>query len=147
MRRITDILKGVCSIGTAIIIYMTVLHATRNGEHILLYVTASVFALALTLSLFFISSLAWRVESLEKTVRRLTDDSFGEEDAERRECPYCHAMIDEGEEICPYCRNEGSPGARPAGEFFETEDPDYKGTDFSGEDYVSAYTDDKEDIL
>ena len=57
MKRISDLLKAVCSIGAAIMIYLTVIHVKENGAYVLIYVIASVFALALTASLFFISSL------------------------------------------------------------------------------------------
>ena len=142
MKRITDIIKYLCSIGSAIIIYLTVIRATEGGKDILLYVVASVFSVALTVALFLISSLEGRVSYLERTVRALTDDGYEQEDAPRRECPNCHAYIDEDEEVCPYCGgNERDAGA--GAEYFATEDPDYKGTDFSGEEYVSAHNADE----
>ena len=141
MKRFSDVLKSVCSIGTAIMIYICITKAVEKNAHILLYVTAAVFAAALTASLFFISSILKRIDALEKTVRTLTYDEYEEEEEPRKECPYCHAYIGESEEICPYCGNEKSPDARYPGERFETEDPNYNGTDFSGEEYVSAHID------
>ena len=140
MKRVVDILKYLCSIGAAIVIYITVLKVAEGKEDILMYVVASVFSAALAISLFALSSLSTRVRSLERTLAGL-DDGYEEEDSPKRECAYCHAYIDAAEEICPYCNNESVAEARPEGEFFATEDPDYRGTDFSGEEYVSANTD------
>ena len=142
MKRIIDILKYLCSIGAAIVIYITVLRATEGKEDILMYVVASVFSASLAISLFALSSLAGRVSSLERTFAGLDDEGYDEDDSPKRECAYCHAYIDASEEICPYCNNEPAPDAVRQGEYFATEDPDYRGTDFSCEEYVSANADD-----
>ncbi len=144
MKRIIDILKYLCSIGAAIVIYVTVLKATEGKEDVLMYVVASVLAASLAVSLFATSSLSGKISSLERTVMGLDDDVYEADDAPKRECEYCHAYIDEGEEICPYCNNEGSPGAAHSAEYFATEDPDYRGTDFSGEEFISAHAEDPE---
>ncbi len=140
MKRIIDVLKYLCSIGAAIVIYITVLRAAEGKTDILMYVIASVLASSLSVSLFAASSLYGRLSSIESRLMYLTDDGYEQEDAPKRECPFCHAYIDENEETCPYCNNEGAPPAVPEGEFFATDDPEYRGTDFSGEELVSAYT-------
>jgi len=140
MKRVIDILKYLCSIGAAIVIYITVLKATEGKEDMLMYIVTSVLSASLAISLFALSSLSARLSSLERRFVFLSDDGYEEDDAPKRECAYCHAYIDASEEICPYCANEGAP-SESGGEYFATEDPDYKGTDFSGEEYVSANTD------
>ena len=142
MKRIIDVLKYLCSIGAAIVIYITVLKATEAKENILIYVVASVFAASLAISLFALSSLSGRVASVERAMLGLDDDGYEADDSLKRECAYCHSYIDADEEVCPYCKNEGLHGAARQTEYFATEDPDYRGTDFSGEEYVSAHTDD-----
>ena len=143
MKRVIDILKYLSSIGAAIVIYITVLRATGGKDDILMYVVASVISVSLSVSLFAVSSLSGRIAALEKRLVYLSDDeAYEQDDSPKRECEYCHAYIDEGEEICPYCRNEGSPSSVRAGEFFATEDPEYRGTDFSGEEFVSAHSQD-----
>ena len=138
MKRVVDVLKYLCSIGAAIVIYITVLRAAEGKENVLMYVVASVCSASLAVSLFALSSLAGRLASVERRLVFLSDDgAYEQDDSPKRECEYCHAYIDEEEEVCPYCRNEGSPAR--VGEFFETEDPEYRGTDFSGEEYVSAH--------
>ena len=139
MKRLTDVLKAACSIGTAILIYMTVIEIKDGGKNVLLYSVAAGFALALSATLFAVSSLLSRVDRLERALFALTDESYPEETEEGRECPLCHAFYD-GDE-CPYCHGTVPEGVRAAGGF-PTEDPDYKGTDFSAEEYVSANTDD-----
>ncbi|MBR6917718.1 MAG: hypothetical protein IKN38_05995 [Clostridia bacterium] len=136
------ILKGACSIGCAVTVYYCVMRAVNGEKDTLAYVLAAVFALAFTASLFVISSLVSRVDLLEETVRLLGD----EDDEEEREtalpqkkCPECHAYYDRDEEVCPYCKGNGI-APREDAEYFATEDPDYTGTDFSAEEYVSAYT-------
>ena len=141
MKRLIDVLKAVCSIGAALVIYMTVMKIVDGDENMLLYILASVFAAALALSLYFAASLGARVSSLERTVRALTDDSYEQETPPAKECPICHSFIDADEEVCPYCKGE-RPFASGEGEAFATDDPDYKGTDHSGEEYVSAYVSD-----
>ena len=111
----------------------------------LLYVIAALSSLALTSALICISSHNDRIEFLERDVKLLLDDDYRQDESlPQKECPFCHAYIDEDEDVCPYCKNEGAREIN--GEYFATEDPDYKGTDFSGEEYVSSYTDDKSDI-
>ena len=140
MKRFTYLLKAVCSIGTAILIYVTVIRATEGGDNILLYVLASVFAVVLTASLFAVSALSERCAELERTVRSLVYEGYEQEEAPQTECPFCHAKYDADEEICPYCKNE-APSVPGISDRFETEDPEYRGTDFSGEDLVSANAD------
>ena len=138
MKRFVDILKAVCPIGAAIMIYVTVMRAIEGDGNILLFVLASVFALSLTVSVFCISSLASRVSALERTVRLLTDDTYEQEERPVKECPVCHAYIDEDEEICPHCGGADSAGTVA----FATDDPEYRGTDFSGEELLSAHSPD-----
>ncbi len=142
MKRVTDVAKYLCSIGSAIIIYLTVIRATEGGRDILLYAVASVFSVALTVALFLISNLAGRVSDLEMALSALADDDYEQEDAPGRECPHCHAYIDADEEVCPYCGNGSEREKDRSTEFFATEDPEYRGTDFSEEEYVSAHGED-----
>ena len=139
MKRFSYLLKAASSIGTAILIYMTVIRATEGKNDILLYVLASVFALILTLSLFAVSALSEKCAELEKEVRSLTYEGYEQEETAQTECPDCHALYDADEATCPYC---GGSGARGAAERFDTEDPQYRGTDFSEEELVSANADD-----
>lgn len=142
MKSFVYVLKAVSSIASAVLIYFSVMKITANDPNMLLYIIASVFALAFTSSLFCVSSLVRRVEGLETFVRKLSDDGYEDEgEGERRECPYCHAFIDANEEICPYCNNEDY-SAKGDSYDFATEDPDYRGTDFSGEELVSAHISD-----
>ena len=141
MKRIVDVLKYLCSIGAAIVIYVTVLRATEGKTDILMYVVASVLSASLAVSLFALSSMSGKLSSLERSVMGLDDDGYEEDDGPKRECAHCHAYVDASEEICPYCGKGTSADSSPQGEYFATEDPDYRGTDFSGEEYVSANTD------
>ena len=142
MRRTADILKAVCPVAAAVMIYMCIMKIVDGDENILLYILASVFSAALCVAVFIISALSERVNRLERIVRSITEDPYGEEEREPQvECPFCHAFIDADAEICPYCRNESSP--RPEEAKFATDDPEYKGTDYSGEDYLSAYAPDE----
>lgn len=142
MKRIIGAAEGVCSIAALVTIYMTVMKAVE-GADVLPYGIASVSITALAVSTFCISSLIGRVERLELDVRGLLDDGYEQEDRPMCECPVCHASYDADEGICPYCGGEKSaPGG---GEYFATEDPDYKGTDYSREPYVSANTDGADD--
>ena len=145
MKRFVDILKAVCSIGTAIMIYMTIMRAVGQGEDIILYVLASVFALAFSASLFVISSLIGKVDILKSAVQILADDDEGYdgEQTPAKECPVCHAYIDGDEAVCPHCGGSETGAGTVA---FATDDPDYRGTDFSGEELVSAHAPDDADI-
>jgi|GEM_PF-2832455 len=145
MKKTVNIFAGVSSIAAAIVIYMTVMSVVEKETNILPNVIASVALVALTVSFICISALLDRTESLEHDVRMLLDDGYEQEDDPvKKECPFCHALIDPGEEICPYCENKGA-GQMTHNEYFATEDPDYRGTDFSGEEYVSANIDNTED--
>lgn len=126
MRRLLDVLCAVCSVSAAIVIYMTVIKATEGPDGILPWVIASVFASALTSSLFCLSHLSSRLDGIENKVNYMYDAP--EEEEERGE-------VLPDEDASPY-RPDGSC------EVFETEDPDYKGTDFSNEEPVSAKSDD-----
>ena len=127
MKKAVDLLCAVCSVSAAIVIYMTVMKSTEGSDNILPWVIASVFAAALTASMFCLSRLVSRVEEIGGKVDYLYD---GPEDEEEHE-----EVIPDGD-MSPY-RPDGS------GEVFETEDPDYNGTDFSGEEVVSARSDDE----
>ena len=124
MKRLLDVLKGVCSIAAAIVVYITVIKATGGTKDILPYVVASVFAVAFAVSLFPLASLVARVETLEELI---LDDEETQPDSDSDE-----------EFVLP----SEKPGVgAEAKEYFATDDPDYKGTDFSGEDPISANTD------
>lgn len=126
MKRFLDVLKAVCSIAAAIIVYITVIKITEGDANILLYAVASVLAVSLAASLFVSSRLAAKAATVERILMSMADDSpYTEEDDETPE-----------EETFRIPENT---------EYFATEDPDYKGTDFSGEEYFSANTDDTGD--
>lgn len=130
MKRFLDVVKGVCSIAAAIVIYITVTKAA-DGADVLPYVVASVLAVCLAASVFCISSLAGRVEILEREMKAIVDSPYGEE-------------YDGGDEAMPELETPAAP--EESGEYFATEDPDYTGTDFSEEYPVSANADDEEKI-
>ncbi len=142
MKNLLNVLKGACSIAAAIVIYITVIRAVDGVPDILPYVIASVFAVSFAIALFLISSLMSRVETLERIIL-IDEEADEEEESGAKECPFCHALIDENAEICPYCRNEGRP---EVGEYFATEDPDYRGTDFGDSEIISANTDIEDDV-
>ena len=126
MKRILDVICAVCSVSAAIVIYLTVLRAAEGADGILLWVVASVFASALTASVFCLSHLSSKLDEVEKKVNYMYDAPEEEEERE---------TVLPDEDMSPY-RSDGTD------EVFETEDPDYNGTDFSGEDIVSAKSDD-----
>ena len=126
MKKITDVLGAVCSIASAIVIYLTALEAAE-GRNVLIYVLASVFSVCLSAAMFVISRLSTKLEGLEEKVNFLYDAP--EDDSE-------------GEEVYP----DGDPApyyGDGSDEVFKTEDPDYNGTDFSGDEVVSANSDDE----
>ena len=126
MKRLLDALCAVCSVSAAIVIYMTVIKVTEGADGILPWVIASVFASALTASMFCLSHLSSRLDVIENIVNYMYDAP--EEEDERAE-------VLPDEDASPY-----SPDG-PC-EVFETEDPDYKGTDFSAEETLGAKSDD-----
>ena len=79
MKSFVYVLKAVSSIASAVLIYFSVMKITANDPNMLLYIIASVFALAFTSSLFCVSSLVRRVEGLETFVRKLSDDGYEDE--------------------------------------------------------------------
>ena len=131
MKRFLGAATGVCSIAAAIVIYITVTKAAEGDVEILPYVLSSVLAVCLSASLFCLLSITRKVENLESAVKDLVESPYGEEyggDGEAVEPDEPLLVPDEG------------------GEYFATEDPDYKGTDFSDEYPVSANADDEEKI-
>ena len=126
MKKITDVLGAVCSIASAIVIYLTVLEAAAGGN-VLIYVLASVFSACLSASMFVISRLLSKLDGLEEKVNYLYDGPEDEPDGEE---------VYPDDNSAPYY-GDGSD------EVFETEDPDYNGTDFSGDEVVSANSDDE----
>ncbi len=140
MKTFVDVMKAACSVGSAIVIYLTVMRAIDGDGAILIYILASVFSFAAAVSFFCISSLLKRVERAEKYIGGLIDDGYDEEDEAKRECPYCHAFINESAPVCPYC-GDGTKKVAPP-EVFATEDPNYNGTDYSEEEPLSAHVQD-----
>ena len=140
MKRFVDIMKYVCAVGTAVLIYMTVSEAAGGTENLLGFILASLFAAGLDAALFGVSALLDRVSMLEDAVGLYVECGYEDEDdgTAKRECPVCHSLIDADSSVCPYC---GDPSdTRPeAKEPFPTEREDYNGTDFSGEELVSAH--------
>ena len=76
MKAFVDVLKAACSVGSAIVIYITVMRAIEGDAAILIYVLASVFSFAAAASLFCISSLIGRVERAEKNIDDMCRDSW-----------------------------------------------------------------------
>ncbi|MBR6916149.1 MAG: hypothetical protein IKN36_07305, partial [Clostridia bacterium] len=105
MKTFVDVLKAACSVGSAIVIYITVMRAIEGDAAILIYVLASVFSFAAAASLFCISSLIGRVERAEKNIDGMLDEGYADEEVPKRECPYCHAYIDASAAVCPYCKD------------------------------------------
>lgn len=131
MKRFLGAATGVCSIAAAIVIYITVTKAADGSIDILPYVLSSVLAVCLSASLFCLLSITRRVENLEGAMKDLIESPYGEE------------YDGDGGTVEP-----DEPRLMPddSGEYFATEDPDYKGTDFSEEYPVSANADDEEKI-
>ncbi len=127
MKRILDVICAVCSVSAAIVIYLTALRAAEGADGILLWVLASVFASALTASVFCLSRLSSKLDEVEKKVNYMYDAPEEEEEERDEVLP--------DKDMSPYYPDGSS-------EVFMTEDPDYNGTDYSGEDIVSAKSDD-----
>ena len=142
MKRLADILKAVCSIATAVVIYMSVMKAVEGNENILLYIIASIFALSITVAMFLVSSLSSRVSNLERFARTFYEDDYEDGESFQKECPVCHAAIKDDEEMCPYCKNDCYTVNEQDNAVFATDDPKYNGTDYSNEEYVSAHISD-----
>lgn len=148
MKKILTVFKAVCPVCTAVTVYGAFYYGTK--ETAVAFAIAAVFSIALTVMCFILSSLFDRVSFLETV---LGDDGWAqdERDLAKKECPVCHALLDEDHKVCPYCENRnfdeeyfhtGADNVR-----FATDDPDYNGTDFSGEDLVSANFDTSDDSM
>ncbi|MBQ7669636.1 MAG: hypothetical protein IJS45_02805 [Clostridia bacterium] len=131
MKRFLGAATGICSIAAAIVIYITVTKAAGGDADILPYVLSSVLAVCLSASLLCLLSVTRRVENLESIVKDLAESPYGEE------------YEGDGGTVEP---DEPRIVPEDSGEYFATEDPDYKGTDFSEEYPVSANADDEEKI-
>ena len=146
MKKLINALKAVSGIAAAILIYITATEIADKGENILTLVISSVFALVTLVLCFAVSDLQSRVSNLEDTLGIYIDKGYEEERTEKKTCRSCGAEIDADYALCPYCGEKCADGGidgnpyveRIAPEYFATEDPDYKGTDYSGEEVVSA---------
>ena len=146
MKKAIDILKAVCGVASAVLIYITVCEAASGGKNLIVLCVASVFALSTTVLCFSVSSLEARVKNLEDTLGIYVDKGYENEEKEKKICKKCSSEIDADFVICPYCGErddmlgaDGNPYVQHVkNEKFETEDPNYKGTDHSDEEPVSA---------
>lgn len=147
MKQILALFKAVCSIAAALQLYTTIDQTVKGSETILLSVLSSVFAIAITVFSFVIASLFERVKIIEDVAGIYVDRGY-EEDTPKKECPSCREMIDASFKICPHCENRSFDNEYfhdfSKSEYFNTDDPDYNGTDFSYDDVVSANTDNTE---
>lgn len=157
MRKILSIFKGLCPIGTVIIFYLCASEIFSVGENILLWVLAAVFSAAVSVICWVMAAIYDKVTNIEGSLGIYIDKGYEDDEIEKKECPVCHRDIDADYVVCPYCesRQDSLAGGNPYGDrfsvskndvVFNTEDPDYNGTDFSGEDVVSAWGDSSEDI-
>lgn len=152
MRNFLKLLNVLCPVGTAIIIFVTVseIFAWNNINNIIVLILATVFAVAICV-LCAISSLLYdKVKNLEDYLGIYVDKGYEQdEELPSKECPVCKKEIDFDYRICPHCGNrefgiDEQVTAYNTGEVFKTEDKDYNGTDFSGEEVVSANFDEGE---
>lgn len=149
MKKVLGILGTLCSVGAIIIIYICVSEIFTGGASILWLVLAAVFSLSTAALLWAVASLFDRVQNLENALGIYVDNGYESDGVEKKECPSCHREIDLDYVVCPFCENKSfSGGENPYGEkfrrntenyTFNTDDPDYNGTDYSGEDLVSGY--------
>lgn len=157
MRKILSVFKGLCPIGTAIILYLCASEIFSVGENILIWVLAAVFSSAVSVLCWVIAAVYDKVTNIESSLGIYIDKGYEEEEIEKKKCPVCHRDIDVDFVVCPYCesRQDSFIGGNPYGDkfsvskndvVFNTEDPDYNGTDFSDETVVSAWGDGAEDI-
>ncbi len=145
MRKILSVFKGLCPIGTAIILYLCASEIFSVGENILLWVLAAVFSVAVSVLCWVLAAIYDKVTNIESSLGIYIDKGYEQEEIEKKECPVCHRDIDIDYVVCPYCENrqETLSEGNPFGDKFKfnTEDPDYNGTDYSGETVVSAWGD------
>ncbi len=159
MKKLLNLFSIVCPIGAAVLLYICISEISYGSENILFLILATVFSLALSVLLWVVSILYDKVNNLEDSLGIYVDRGYETEGIEKKECPVCHSEIDLDYVVCPYCENKDFDrkpfGDNPYGdtlyrknkgeeEIFPTDDPEYNGTDFSGEDVVSCHGDSDE---
>ena len=152
MKKFLNLLCVLCPVGAAVIIFVTVseVFAWNNINNIIVLVLATVFAVATCVLCAISSTLYDKVKNLEDYLGIYVDRGYEQdEELPAKECPVCKKEIDFDYRICPHCGNREFGTGEPVtlynlGEIFETENADYNGTDFSGEEVVSANFDERE---
>lgn len=148
MRHLLGFFEAVCSIAAAVQTYSAISAIAEGGDNVLLQTVAAIFAIACAVLCFAVRGMNDRIKVLEDTVGIYVDSGYAEEETEKKECPVCHARIDAAFQTCPYCENRDFEGEYfhgfSSGETFDTDNPDYSGTDFSDEEPVSANFDSEE---
>lgn len=156
MRKVLSVFKGLCPIGAAVIVYLCLSEIFSAGENILYWVLAAVFSSAVTVICWILAAVYDKVANIESSLGIYIDRGYEQEDIVKKECPVCHRDIDADYVVCPYCesRQETADGGNPYGDkfshaekdiVFNTEDPDYNGTDFSEEAVISGWVGGAED--
>ena len=156
MKKLLNLFSILCPVGAAVILYVCISEIFSGSENILFLVLAAVFSLGVSVILWAVSAVYDKVTNLEDNLGIYVDRGYEEEEIEKKECPVCHREIDLDYVVCPFCENKDFDrrpfGDNPYGdtlyrknrveeEVFPTDDPDYNGTDFSGEDVVSCHGD------
>lgn len=151
MRKFLTLLNVLCPVGTAIIIFVTVseIFAWNNISNIIALVLATVFSVTACVLCAVSSVLYDKVKNLEDYLGIYVDRGYEQDDdLPQKVCPACKREIDFDYTVCPYCGNreledDGTPHGATV--VFETEKEDYNGTDYSGEEVVSANIDEGQD--
>lgn len=150
MKKTADVLKAVCAVASAVLIYLSANEAALGGEKVIVYVIACIFAISTTVLCFAVSDLEARVKNLEDTLGIYVDKGYEPEEIEKKVCAKCSAEIDADYVICPFCGNrdekmlsgEGNPYVERIHAESESgaqaQDESYGAVDHSDEEIVSA---------
>lgn len=146
MKKIIDLFKAVSGIAVAVLIYITASRAALKEGDIVLLCVLCVFAIAVFVLTFAVSSLEERVKNLEDTLGIYVDKGYCDGEIDKKTCKNCSAEIDIDYAVCPYCgspcdntEENGNPYIEKfKAEKFKTEEAGYNGTDYSDEEPVSA---------
>lgn len=146
MKKSLDVFKAVCCVSAAVLLYITASKWSLGEGDIVLLCVSCVFAVSTCVLCFAVSSLEVRVKNLEDTLGIYVDKGYESDGTEKKICKKCSAEFDADYIVCPYCGekndiagdNNNPYVTRVPAEKFETEDPDYMGTDNSDKPPVSA---------
>lgn len=147
MKQLLSILQIAVSVCAAVQIYSAAVSVSNGDEGCLLQIVTAVCALCAAVLAFLLSNLRDRVKNLEDVVGIYVDNGF-EQLPQMRECPACHREVDISFEICTHCGarilEDGYFPSFDKAEVFDTDNPDYNGTEYSYDDVVSANFDSEE---